>query len=424
MNIDNIENLANSVVAEHLYRQIERMGNNDIPGLTIWGQAAGKLCGDLILKAPRPSGGVNILLGDFIGRGLPAAVGSLPVAEVFYGMTAKGFSLSDIIEEINKKLLFVLPEGLFCAACLIELDQEGRMLAVWNGGLPDLLLIDSDHTIKHRVSSGHIPLGVHDAEKIDLETVFIDVEAGDKVFLCSDGVIKAENKQGYSWKQSQIDSLWTQGYSFSEITDKLSQHIDDTKQTDDITLLELDITAIQKQDITALNKVNEISIPPAQWQIDFSFSHDVLKYLDLVPLVMNIVMQVQAPHEHKQRIYTVLAEMCSNALEHGILKLDSSLKQNANGFAEYYALRGQRLAELKDANMKISLQHQKAEAGGQLTICVEDSGEGFDYQRHAQDLAENKALCGRGESILQQLCHNYFFSGKGNVVTAVYQWSV
>ena len=99
---------ADIAVAKHLFERIARMGKDDLPGLTRWGQALGEFCGDLIMSAPRPSGGVNILIGDFEGRGLPAAVAALPVAEVFYGMTEKGFGLSDIVEEINKKLLFIL----------------------------------------------------------------------------------------------------------------------------------------------------------------------------------------------------------------------------------------------------------------------------------------------------------------------------
>lgn len=41
--------------------------------------------GDLLLAAYKPSGGMHVLLGDFTGHGLPAAIGAMPLAEVFYG---------------------------------------------------------------------------------------------------------------------------------------------------------------------------------------------------------------------------------------------------------------------------------------------------------------------------------------------------
>ena len=39
--------------------------------------------GDLVLTAPAPNGGVYVLAGDFTGHGLSAAIGSLPVTEIF-----------------------------------------------------------------------------------------------------------------------------------------------------------------------------------------------------------------------------------------------------------------------------------------------------------------------------------------------------
>mgnify|MGYP000639093929 CR=1 FL=1 len=411
-------------VAKHLFERIARMGKFDLPGVSVWQQLLGEFSGDLIMSAPRPSGGINILLGDFNGRGLAAAVSALPVAEVFYGMTEKGFGLSDIIEEINKKLLFILPDGLYCSACLIELEQEGKMLAVWNGGLPDLLVVDKNSQIKHRVPSAHIPLGIKDAEKADLDTAFVEVEAGDKVFCSSDGILNAINQNNNAFGQQQVEQCLQHGSSLANLSASVSAHSMYTTQYDDMTVLELDITAMQAYDAKQLNIGNLVSLPAAHWQAEFEFSAQVLKQVDLVPLLINMLMQIQAPHEHKQRIYTVLAEMFSNALEHGLLELESSMKQSANGFSDYYALRGQRLAELEDAHIKISMHHQPYPQGGKLTLCVEDSGEGFDYQQRQRNLAENMdQLCGRGEGLLRQLCSEYYFSGKGNIAHAEYIWT-
>jgi len=412
-------------LTSHLLEQISGMNKFPLPGLSVWQQEkdAGNFSGDIVLSAPRPSGGINILLGDFVGRGLPAAVGALPVAEVFYGMTEKGFGLSDIIEEINQKLLFVLPEGLFCAACLMELEEQGKMLAVWNGGLPDVLVIDQHAKIKDRVPSSHIPLGIHATNKVDLDSVFIEVDAGDKVVFFTDGLMNAENVQGEKFGIQNMERILSQGKTFQAIQQSLLDHIADTNQVDDISLAELDVLAMQTYDGGTSTELNQISLPPAYWQAEFEFSAQVLRSVDLVPLLVNVLIHIQAPHEHRQRIYTVLAEIFNNALEHGVLKLQSSLKQSANGFAEYYALRAQRLTELEDAAIKVSLIHQPSNDGGILTIRVEDSGDGFDYHQHAKNLAENKTLCGRGEGLLQKLCKHYEYSGKGNIITADYHWS-
>jgi len=413
-------------LTSHLLEKISGMKKLSLPGLTIWQQEkdTGNFSGDIVLSAPRPSGGINILLGDFVGRGLPAAVGALPVAEVFYGMTEKGFGLSDIIEELNQKLLFVLPDGLFCAACLMELEEQGKMLAVWNGGLPDLLILDQHAKIKERVPSSHIPLGIHGTNKVDLDTVFIEVDAGDKVVFYTDGVINAENAQGEKFGSQKLESLLLQGSDFLTIQQSLLEHTTDTNQVDDISLAELDISVMQTFDAEIATDLNQVSLPPAYWKAEFEFSAQVLRTVDLVPLLINVLIHIQAPHEHRQRVYTVLAEIFSNALEHGVLKLQSSLKKNANGFAEFYAQRAQRLAELEEGYINISLSHQPSNDGGILTIRIEDSGDGFDYNQHAIDLAGNKTLCGRGEGLLNTLCKHYEYSGKGNIITADYHWII
>ena len=423
---NNIQQLQNDfdqnlAAADHLYDRIAKMSDSDLPCLQVLSKPLAKFSGDLVLSAPKPSGGINIFIGDFTGHGLPAAIGALPVAEVFYGMSQKGFSISDIIEEINKKLLFILPENLFCAACLVELEQEGKMLAVWNGGLPDMLVIDQNSQIKHRVVSEHLPLGVSDMHKADLETVFVEVAAGDKVFWCSDGVKNTVNKQGDKFGQHSIEQALAKGRDLATLEQMLTEFADG--QTDDLTMVELDVGIVHQLDLSTSTTSQQSDIAASQWDASFHFSAHTLRTLDSVPLLVNVVVQIQAPHEHRQRIYTVLAELCSNALEHGLLNLDSKLKESANGFTEYYSLRGQRLAELQDGFIKVSLSHQPESTGGRLDIEIADSGEGFDYQQHAKALTENEGLCGRGEGLLKQLCKEFYYSGDGNVAHAVYLWT-
>ena len=83
--------------------------------------------GDLLLAAFKPSGGMHVLLGDFTGHGLPAAIGAMPLAEVFYGMTAKGFSMAEILREMNAKLKRILPVGVFCCATMLNLSFQRRV---------------------------------------------------------------------------------------------------------------------------------------------------------------------------------------------------------------------------------------------------------------------------------------------------------
>lgn len=424
MDVPPTSSSTDNAIAKHLFERIARMGNIDLPSLNVWNKPLGNFNGDIILCALRPCGGVYILLADFTVHGLSTSVVALPVAEVFYDMTEKCLCLSEIIEEINKKLLFVLPQGMHGSVCLMELDGEKELLTIWNGGMPDVLVLDAELKIKYRVSSLNIPLGLVDTKTSDLDIVFIDLSANDTLFWCSDGAVNAEDSQGQKFGQDKIERFLMQDKSLSTISNAITKHTAEVEPFDDITLANLDISALRKDGVTARTSSTLTIIPPAKWEVDFTFSAAVLRELDLVPLLVNVIMDVQAPHEHRQRIYTVLAEMFSNTLEHGLLGLDSSMKVSAEGFAEYYTLRGQRLQKLEDAYIKIMLQHEPTKAGGRLTISFEDSGDGFDYQQRAKDLATNTTFCGRGEGIIRQLCSDYYYSGIGNCSHAVYHWSI
>ncbi|MEG6655983.1 two-component system response regulator HsbR, partial [Pseudomonas aeruginosa] len=116
--------------------------------------------GDLLLAAYKPSGGMHVLLGDFTGHGLPAAIGAMPLAEVFYGMTAKGYPMADILREMNAKLKRILPVGVFCCATLLNLSFQRELVEVWNGGLPDGYLLRAASGERVALVSRHLPLGI------------------------------------------------------------------------------------------------------------------------------------------------------------------------------------------------------------------------------------------------------------------------
>jgi len=147
--------------------------------------------GDLLLVSISPSGGLYALMADFTGHGLPAAIGALPASQAFLEASRKGASASSIAREVNARLEQFLPDDMFAAAAIAELNADGTRLTLWLGGMPDALLTDSNGKLKQKIPSSHMPLGILEDPEFEREAHILEVEFGDRLYLYTDGIPEA-----------------------------------------------------------------------------------------------------------------------------------------------------------------------------------------------------------------------------------------
>lgn len=421
-------------VGQHLFAKIVSAGNLlDAPCLKRWTSPMSVFNGDLLVAAYNPAGGLHIMLGDFTGHGLSAAVGAMPLAEIFYEMTAQGFSLSELVEAINAKLISVMPTRMFCAACLIEVDFRQQSLLVWNGGLPDVLVTDQTGRVVRRLVSNRLPLGVQALTREDRKMEIMEMKPEHRVFLFSDGLIEAPDPSGEMFGLDRLmahfDGRTQTCQIFDTILSSLRNFRGGAGQTDDISLLEIDCSRAGEEPPGGMPRRSEKNLPPAAWEISFSFHAETLKNVDPLPTVINAVMSIQAPTGHRERLYTILAELLSNALDHGLLGLDTNMKKTPTGFIEYYNLREERLAVLGSGFIRLKLVHEPVlsaedgrRIGGAIHIRLDDSGPGFDYNRVQSSLEGNCGHGGRGIALIRSLCSELVYLGDGNQAEVVYRW--
>ena len=413
-------------VAKTIFSNIAHAGCLNSPNIKYMLSPMAIFNGDLLLAARKPSGGMYIMLGDFTGHGLSAAIGAIPVADIFYKMTAKGFGIDEIASEINKKLLKVLPTGIFCAAAIIEFDSVEHRLLVWNGGLPDILVCRKNQGISHRLESMHLPLGVVGNDKLDKKIHSLAISEGDAIYLYTDGVIEAWNISGEMFGQKRLEDHLTldggEGGRFDAICQDLESFIGDQSHSDDITLIEILCNEDMVADIAPRSVTNNRVMPPMTWRMSLDLKADALRALDPLPLLTHLLVEIQGLRKSRDHLYTVIAELFFNALDHGLLNLDSTMKSTPHGFMEYYTKRQENLANLQEGQIKITFEHTPLDNGGKLLIRIEDTGAGFDYCNALPRLKENMALSGRGLPLVHLLCEDVSHFDKGNVVEAVYSW--
>jgi serine phosphatase RsbU (regulator of sigma subunit) len=58
----------------------------------------------------------------------------------------------EMAETINQTLLMLLPDDMFFAAAIVEINNTGKQIDVWNGGIPNLLLQVANGKMKRFIS--------------------------------------------------------------------------------------------------------------------------------------------------------------------------------------------------------------------------------------------------------------------------------
>ncbi len=381
--------------------------------------------GDVLLASEKPAGGLHVLLGDFTGHGLPAAIGAMPVSEIFYGMTQKGFALSDILVEINARLKDILPTGVFCCAIAADIDFRVGNLEIWNGGMPDGYLFRAGTGIVERFTSQHLPLGIVSRERFRSATQRLHFQVDDRLLLSSDGVNETMNADGQMFGAERLEqtvATTPAGSSvFATVRRALELFGGGSNQQDDVSLVEVELRPWSASPETERNGGAGLAVGPLDWSCEYELRTQSLREFDPLPMLLQVLMEQPALRPHRGRVFTILAELFANALEHGILGLDSGLKASSGGFADYYRLRQQRLATLQAASVKLRLVHEATATGGRLWIRVVDSGPGFDWQSW-QNRQPGAGYSGRGLALVASLCRSLRFDGTGNSVEALYEW--
>ncbi|MCP4409215.1 MAG: SpoIIE family protein phosphatase [Gammaproteobacteria bacterium] len=227
-------------VIENIILEMRTSKRLDSAGLRLLQEPVEKTSGDILLSAFRPDKAQHLMLGDFTGHGLPAAIGGPIVSDIFYTMTAKGLPMEIIISEINGQLCEKMPTGLFLAAILIEIDPGRRQLNIWNCSMQEVFIF-RHHVLRQTVASVNLALGILD-QPLD-RIPMIEVDAGDRIYAYSDGITEASNSEDEEFGTHRLEQAISELLSSQGEIEVLIEAVREFRgggdQLDDISLVEL-----------------------------------------------------------------------------------------------------------------------------------------------------------------------------------------
>ena len=398
----------------------------NIPGVHSHYTPAEILSGDILLAAMRPNGNFIALLGDFTGHGVGAAVGVPSLAETFQAEVERGADPVQLLDNINARLYRVLPVEMFLTVVLVELNPMAHTVGVWNAGMPPVLLV-ADGEVRHRFESVGLPLGVMENDGLGQrrpETVAMP--KGGWLYACSDGLVEATDNEGRLFGSDAMAEVVTRapaGSGFEQLLSEVADFRGSTRGRDDTSLLAVDLERM----LAGTPDMEKDVLVDGHWQGELQLDAATLRRVNPVQPVMDLLSSLGAVEEVRQGCYMVVAELFTNALEHGLLQLDSSLKRDITGFEHYYQQREERLAALDSGSIRVRIGYMQSGTRFIVELEMEDSGPGFDYE--APGVAEDTALesnpmaAGRGLAFIRALCEDVTFFPPGNRVRARYVWS-
>lgn len=367
---------------------------------------------------------MHVLLGDFTGHGLPAAVGAMPLAEVFYGMTAKGYGLPQLLREMNAKLKRILPVDMFCCALLLNLSVQRGAVEVWNGGMPDGYRLSAAGEVLSTLASRHLPLGILAPERFDDSTEVLPLAAGERLLLLSDGVVDTADEHdclfGVERLRAVLAANRDPAYLFDEVMQALERF--GGRPRDDISLCDIRMFTAQERVPAPTIYSDSGRSSPLDWSLGFESRGESLKRFNPVPYLVQLLQEIHGLRSRTGDLHSVLSELYSNALEHGVLGLDSRLKRDVQGFADYYEERARRLRALVDGFVRIDLKVEPHAAGGRLMIEVRDSGAGFDVHKVLSRPAREHGLSGRGLNLVRRLGSHAGWGEGGRCAWVQFDW--
>lgn len=425
-------------LAEQLMSNVIESKNFALDKIGIIKQPADIFSGDIQLTALTPSGDLNVMLGDFTGHGLRSSIGAIPLAETFRVMTNKGFSLFDIISQVNRQLKNLLPTDLFLAATFVSISSRDKTAYIFNAGLPEAYIFDEHANIKHKLASIHPPLAVLPELLPGSKLTVLPIETSDHIVLISDGILEARNNIDEMYDYKRFEKAAKKGVVQGNIAEVVMKSVtrfcQATSQEDDISIIDIpcdgwDSTLISQmkanyQDYTLQLTDKNSQKPEWQWQLQLSAKR--LSAVNPIPLIMNQINSIEGAKEQWRNLYTVLTELFVNALDHGVLGLSSELKNSAEGFSRYFNEREKRLKTLKTGFVDVSLKFFQLEVGGKIIVTIKDSGSGFDVlnvlKKGAITNDRDSLYSGRGLYLVEQLCDTLEFKEEGTLVEGVYIW--
>ncbi|MDD4270448.1 MAG: SpoIIE family protein phosphatase [Pirellulales bacterium] len=219
-----------------------------VPGIDVLGVSypAEFAAGDHFDYFLMPDDALAVVIGDVSGHGFGPALIMASVHTLIRALSQRSCDVCDILQHTNRFLCEETADHFFATVLFARIDTRSQRLEYASAGHPPAYVFNRQGSIKKRLESTGIPLGI-DPDQITPIGTSIDLEDGDVVFMLTDGVFEIQSPDGEVFGvERAIDCVRHRATkSAAEVIDELYQTVlrfsHKESPDDDVTLVVLKV---------------------------------------------------------------------------------------------------------------------------------------------------------------------------------------
>ncbi len=180
------------------------------------------------------------LMADVSGKGIPAAIFMMKAKTLIKNFAEAGHAAEEIFSLTNKHLCENNEAIMFVTVWLGILDVHSGLLNYVNAGHNPPLVKLGNNTFKYLKTKPNFVLAL--TEDAKYKSHELQLECGDELFLYTDGITEAADKNGQLYGEERLKNLLDKGPLSAEamcsrVLDDVNVFAGDAIQEDDITML-------------------------------------------------------------------------------------------------------------------------------------------------------------------------------------------
>jgi serine phosphatase RsbU (regulator of sigma subunit) len=188
-------------------------------------------------------GRLGFAIGDVSGKGVPAALFMAVTRTLLKATALRGLSPADCMEHVNRVLKHDSASHMFVTCFYGILETNSGVVTYCNAGHNPPYILRADGRVEMTELTGGLVLGMR--AKTTYRAKEIVLEAGDGIFLYTDGITEAMDVELNEYSEERLESCLSQvgrssmGQVLAGVLSDVRLFAGEAEQTDDMTLLML-----------------------------------------------------------------------------------------------------------------------------------------------------------------------------------------